>query len=165
MKYGVITVKALTEGHIGFAYKGVNHEGGETGWRLLYDKNEDPLDTSNPDKVYVCDIKKLVKYFPELKPFISDRHCYVFEEKDGAYVCTGTSKKDAADIPVNCRLARKTRLMDGMGPASTRSVDPVDDKSFFHNKPSQWGDVADNIVHSRPSSWEDLLPEEITRPK
>ena len=118
-KTALVTEKALTEGQIGVAYKGSALEGKDSGWRFLHSMDESPLDTSNPDKVYVCSMKKLEKYFP-----------YIRELKGkGNYCRRGSAWEAVGELPSNCRLPRKTRMNDGMvgaldGKMAILTIDP-----------------------------------------
>ena len=145
-KFAVITRKALVNGSIGLAYRNHGASAGDTGWRFLYDRNEDPLDTANPDKVYAANLARLQEYFPEIRGFLKAKNFTVLENTGGGWreVSRG---KDLSDLPANCRLPRKTRFNDGVGTAGITS-DPVEMR---------------NLTKPKLAEWETLLPEEVIR--
>lgn len=129
--YAVVTEKALKEGHIGFAYR--TREGGmhDSGWRMMYDKDEDRLDLANPDKVYACEFGKLLKYFPEIEGFLKEKKYTIVEETDGAYRCTKTDK-DLSDVPNKMTGKDKYGAVigaGGRGGGAIFTADPADMKS------------------------------------
>lgn len=104
MKTAIVTEKALKKGQIGFAYRAGSREGKDSGWRFLFDDSEDPLDTSNPDKVYICEMDRLKKYFPSLE----------YLPRKGVFQRMGVQWIEKETVPTNCQLPRKTKMNDGM---------------------------------------------------
>ena len=52
--YAVVTEKALKNRKIGFAYRDRASAPKDSGWRMMYDKDEDKFDLIDPDKLYAC---------------------------------------------------------------------------------------------------------------
>ena len=141
--YAVVTKKALENGKIGFAYRKQSDGPKDSGWRMMYDRDEDRLDLANPDKVYACDIKKLIKYFPEIKSFLGEKKYTIAEDINGEYVCRKTDKM-LSDVPNQMTGKNKYGTLVG-GPGNNHggvifTADPADMK---HGK----------------KEWETLIPE------
>ena len=141
--YAVVSKKALENGQIGFAYRKQSDGMKDSGWRMMYDKNEDRLDLANPDKVYACDIKKLVGYFPEIKLFLGEKKYTVVEYVGGEYICRKTDR-ELSDVPNQMTGKNKYGTLTG-GPGNMHAgviftADPADMK---HGK----------------KEWEKLIPE------
>ena len=126
-KTAIVTEKALREGSIGFAYTALSRESGDTGWRFLYDSNEASQDTSDPDKIYICEMRRLQEYFPYLDSLKGKGN---YERRNGQWFTV-------PELPPNCRLPRKTRMNDGMvGFAVT--VDPEDMRELKKGGMKEW---------------------------
>jgi len=139
--YAVVTEKALRSGHIGFAYRKRAVRPHDSGWRMMYDKQEDRLDLANPDKVYACDIGLLLDHFPELEAFLKEKKYTVVEEADGSYRCA-LSDRELTAVPN--KMADKDKygaFAENHGP-SVFTADPADMKSRGKKE------------------WEKLIPEE-----
>ena len=141
-EYAVISLKALTNKHIGFGYRKEADGPKDSGWRLMYDRDESELDLVNPDKVYACEIGRLLNYFPELKEFLGEKKYTIVEEVDGGYTCKRISK-DLSEVPH--KMTGKSKYKTFMGGGGSHggyifTADPADMK------------------HSR-KEWEDLIPQ------
>lgn len=119
--FAVVSKKALENGHIGFAYRKPSDGPQDSGWRMMYDRNEDALDLANPDKVYNCTIGRLLKRFPEIKTFLNEKTRSVVEEIDGDYKSFRTDK-ELSDVPN--LMSGKNRYMPYTGVAVT--ADPAE---------------------------------------
>ena len=95
--YAVVSEKALRTGTIGYAYKKHTALPKDSGWRMMYDKDEDMNDLLNPDKVYACKLGKLLKYFPEIKPFLGEKKYTIAEKTGDTFTCTRTDKFRRSD--------------------------------------------------------------------
>ena len=141
--YAVVTEKALRNRRIRFAYRDRTNEPKDSGWRMMYDKNEDRLELVNPDKLYACDIKRLTRYFPEIETFIKEKVYTVAEYHVDKFELT----RDKELTAVPNRMAGKNKygvLMGGAhshGGGAIFTADPADEKSFGKQ------------------AWEELIPE------
>lgn len=141
--YAVVTEKALRNRRIGFAYRDHTNAPKDSGWRMMYDKDEDKFDLINPDKLYACDIKRLIRHFPEIEAFVKEKN-YTIAELVGEQYDT---MKDKELTAVPNRMAGKNKygvLMGGAhshGGAAIFTADPADEKSCGKQ------------------AWEELIPE------
>ena len=113
-EYVVVTRKALKKREIGFAYRIVPESMKDSGWRMMHDRNENKLDLANPDKVYVCNIKDLLKYFPEIEEFLGESKYTVVEKISGRYQMK-KSDKNVSDVPFRMTGKKKYGVVLGFG--------------------------------------------------
>lgn len=144
----VVTKKALETGQIGLAYRVGSREAKDSGWRMLYDRNEEALDTANPDKVYVCELHRLLLYFPDIEQFLKEKKYSVMERKGTRWACTGRDS-DLSSIPKTCMLPRKTVMNDSIG--ADGFLVTADPEEMRH------------LTKAKVRSWELLLPDHIFR--
>ena len=138
-----VSRKAIQEGHIGFAYRTNKNSGDDTGFRLMYDKNESAIDLANPDKVYICKIKKFLVYFPEVEEMLHGKTGSVWEEQDGKLVQIARVKEFTEDV-VPHLMVGNVKFTSSMGVGIIVSSDP---KNFL---PRGLG----------TEEWEKMLPPE-----
>lgn len=142
--YVVVSRKALEQGHIGFIYRDRSSSAHDSGWRMMYDKDENRLDLANPDKVYACDIKKLLKYFTDLAEIIKSRTFSVWQKQEDQWQLLGRDKELEL---VPHRMTGKTKyvaLMTRQGGGAIITADPKD------------------LRHGRKvEDWEMLLPDDV----
>ena len=141
-EYVVVTKKALENKEIGFAYR-IPAEGmKDSGWRMMYNKSENKLDLANPDKVFACDIKDLLKYFPEIEEFLKEKKYTYVEYINGIYIKKKTDK-NLSDIPFRMSGKQKYNVIIGSGSTGGRGfIFTPDPKNMKHNY----------------NDWEELIP-------
>ena len=111
---------------------------------MMYDKDEDKFDLIDPDKLYACDIKRLIRHFPEIETFVKEKIYTVAEYHNEKYELI----RDKELTAVPNRMAGKNKygvLMGGThshGGTAIFTADPADEKSFGKQ------------------AWEELIPEE-----
>lgn len=130
--YAVVTEKALKSGKIGFAYRDKVGGAKDSGWRMMHDKNEDPYDLINPDKLYACDLKRLIRHFPEIQSFIKSKPFTVVALSGDQYECV--MDKNLSSVPNRMAGKKKYVVFSGAGPGHGGSAiftaDPVDERTF-----------------------------------
>ncbi|MBQ9015253.1 MAG: DUF2185 domain-containing protein [Firmicutes bacterium] len=146
-EYVIVSRKAIEEGAIGFMYRTRSPFAMDSGWRMMYDRGEDRLDLANPDKVYTIEIRKLMKYFPEITESIlkTKKYC-AYERSDGEYKLIPQDKDlDAVPFPMTTK-EKYIVLINGHGSAGA---------------PILTADPADMRAGRKIEEWEALLPLEV----
>ncbi|MBQ8987911.1 MAG: DUF2185 domain-containing protein [Lachnospiraceae bacterium] len=140
--YVVVSKKALEEGRIGFAYRDGSRAPKDSGWRMMHIRDEDSLNLANPDKVYACDIRKIIKYFPDLTDILGSRSYSVWEKTGDKWELLGRDKELKLVPHQMSSKSKYAALMTRSGGGAIITSDPK------------------NMRHSRQAEeWEMLLPD------